>query len=94
LWNPDFDVPAHGESFFLPSEDRVRLMVHDEDHLRHDTLKLLGQAFDMAFPVDVKDKDRKISEDHRIKENMELHKEVECLQAKIKRLSDQHQEVE
>jgi len=69
-------------------------MIHDEDHLRRDTLKLLGQAFAMSFLVDVKNKDHKISKDHKIKENMELHKEVECLQAKIKCLSDLHQEAE
>ena len=43
LWDPDFDVPAHGEAFFLPSEDKARLMVHDEDHLLHDALKLSGK---------------------------------------------------
>jgi len=42
LWDPDFDVPTHGEPFFLPNEDRARLIVHDKDHLRHDTLKLFG----------------------------------------------------
>jgi len=76
LWDPDFDVPTHGESFFLPNEDRARLMVHDEEHLRHDTLKLLGQAFAMACMVDAKAKDCKTTKDQRIKENMELHKEV------------------
>jgi len=44
--------------------------------------------------VDVKAKDRKSVEDQRIKENMELHKEVERFQAKINRLSGVHQEVE
>jgi len=49
-------------------------MVHDEDHLRHDTLKLLEQAFAMPCLVDVKAKYRKTSEDQMIKENMELRK--------------------
>jgi len=69
-------------------------MVHDEDHLHHDTLKLLRQAFSLACLVDVKAKDQKTSEDQKIKENMELRKEMECLQAKINRLSGMHQEVE
>jgi len=37
LWDPDFDVSSHGKAFFLPSEEKARLMAHDEDHLRHDT---------------------------------------------------------
>ena len=63
LWDPDFDVSAHGEAFFLPNKDRARLMVHDKDHLFHDTLKLFGQAFAMACLVDAKEKDRKAVED-------------------------------
>ena len=31
-------------------------MVHNEDHLHHDTLKLFGQAFDMTCLVDAKAK--------------------------------------
>jgi len=93
-WDPDFDVPAHGEAFFLPSEDRARLMVHDEDHLHHDTLKLFGQAFAMACLANAKAKDQKSVEGQRVKENMELHKEVECFQAEINRLSGLHQEAE
>jgi len=69
-------------------------MVHDEDHLRHDTLKLFGQAFFMACLVDAKAKDQKAVDDQRVKENMELHKEVECLQYEIKRLSVMHKEAE
>jgi len=91
LWDHDFDVSAHGEAFFLPSEDKARLMVHDEDHLRHDTLKLFGKAFAMVCLFDAKEKDQMSVEDQRIKENMELHKEVERLQAEINRLDDLHQ---
>jgi len=69
-------------------------MVHDKDHLRHDIVKLLGQAFALACLVDVKAKDRKTIEDQRIKEKMEFHKEVERLHAEINRLSSLHQEVE
>jgi len=54
LWDPDFDVPAHGRAFFLPREDKARLMVHDKDHLCYGTLKLLSQAFALACLVDVK----------------------------------------
>ena len=54
LWDPDFDIPVHGELFFLPGEDKARLMAHDEDHLRHDTKKLLDQAFDLTFLVNIK----------------------------------------
>jgi len=50
-------------------------MVHDdEDHLYHDTLKLLGQAFALAFLVNVKAHNRKVFEDQKIKEIMELRK--------------------
>jgi len=82
------------ESFFLHNEHKARLMVHDEDHLRHDTLKLLGQAFAMACLMDAKEKDRKSAKDQRIKENMELHKEVERLQDEINCLSGLHEEAE
>jgi len=58
-------------------------MVHDKDHVRHDTMKLLGQAFALASLVDIKSKDRKTAENQRIKDNMELHKKVERFQAKI-----------
>jgi len=57
MWDPDFDVPIYGEVFFLPNEDRVRLIVHEENHLRHDALKLFGQTFSMACLVDAKAKD-------------------------------------
>jgi len=67
-------------------------MIHDEDHLRYDTMKLLGQAFALACLVDVKEKDWKTVEDQKIKENMELHKEVKHLQAEINRLSGLYQE--
>jgi len=92
LWDPDFDIRAQGEAFLLPSRDKARLMVHDEDHLRHDALKLFGQAFVMACLVDAKAKDRRSVENQRIKENMELQKEVECLQAEINRVNNLHQE--
>jgi len=68
-------------------------MVHEEDHLRHDTVKLLGQAFALACLIDVKARS-KTAEDQRIKENMELHKAMEHLQAKINQLSILYQEVE
>ena len=48
----------------------------------------------MACLVDVKEKDRKAVEDQRVKENTELHKEVERLLAEIKRLSGMRNEVE
>jgi len=79
FWDLDFDIPAHDESFFLTSKDKARLMAHDEDHLHHDIEKLLGQAFALACLVNVKAKERKRVEGQRIKENMELHKEVERL---------------
>jgi len=47
----------------------------------------------MASLVNAKAKDRKVVEDQRVKENMELHKEVERLQTEIKRFSGLHQEV-
>jgi len=47
LWDPSFDVPTHGEHTFLPSDDKVRLMAHDEDQLYRDTMKQIGQAFAM-----------------------------------------------
>jgi len=61
-------------------------MAHDEDHLRHNTEKLLGQAFSLVFRVNVKAKDRKRAEDQRFKENMELHQEVERLRPEVNHL--------
>ena len=83
LWDPDFDVPAHGRPFFLPNEDKAKLTAHDEDHLRHDTLKLLGQAFILACVVDVKAQDRKALEDQKTKEIMELCEGMEHLHAEV-----------
>jgi len=54
-------------------------MAHDEDHLRHDVEKLLGQAFSLTCLVNIKVKDRKRAKDQRVKENMELFQEVERL---------------
>jgi len=59
MWDPDFDVPTHGEAFFLPIEDKARLMVHDKDRLLHDALKLSRQAFAMDCLVNAKAKDQK-----------------------------------
>ena len=42
LWDPSFDVPTHGEHTFLPSNDKDKLMAHDEDQLYHDTMKKIG----------------------------------------------------
>jgi len=42
LWDPDFDVPTHVETFLLPNEDKARLMAHDEDRLLCDTMKQFG----------------------------------------------------
>jgi len=58
LWDPDFDIPTHGE-FFFPGEDKARLMAHDEDHLRHDVEKFLDQAFALTCLVNNKVKDQK-----------------------------------
>jgi len=46
----------------------------------------------MTCLVDAKAKDQKSVEDQRVKENMELHKEVKRLRGKINRLSGLHQE--
>ena len=84
LWDPDFDNPVHGESCFLPNEDKVRLMAHDEDRLRDDTEKLLGQALNaLTCLINIKAKDWKRAEDQTVKENMELHQEVERLWAEV-----------
>ena len=32
LWDLSFDVPTHGEHTFLPSDNKDRLMAHDEDN--------------------------------------------------------------
>ena len=69
-------------------------MTHDEDHLRHDAEKLLRQSFALACLVNVKVKDKKRDEDQRIKENMELHKEVERLQDDVNHFSGLQQKVE
>lgn len=81
-----YGTPTHGEAFFLPNEENARIMVHDEDHLRHDVLKLFGQAFAITWPVNAKERDQKVVEDQRLKENMEHHRDVERLWAEINRL--------
>jgi len=58
-------------------------MVHDEDYLFRDTMKQFRQAFSMGFLVIAKARDRKAAEDQRVKENVELQKEVERLRAEI-----------
>lgn len=85
LWDPNFDIPAHGESMFLPIEDKVRLMAKDEDRLHHDAKKLLGQAFGLTCLVNVKVKDQKRAEHQMINQNMELHQEMERLRAEVNR---------
>jgi len=72
LWDPNFDIPAHGESCFLSDEDKARLMVYGENHLRQDSEKLLGQAFSSACLANVKVRDRKKVEDKRIEQIVEL----------------------
>jgi len=88
LWDPDFDIPIHGETSFLPSEDKARLMVHHKDHLLRDTMKQFEQAFSMDCQVIAKARDRKAAEDQRVKENEKLRKEVEHLRVEINRLND------
>lgn len=61
-----YGTPTHGEAFFLPNEENARIMVHDEDHLRHDVLKLFGQAFAITWPVNAKERDQKVVEDQRL----------------------------
>jgi len=86
LWDPNFDIPAHGGSCFLPNKDKFKLMAHDEEHLHHETEKILIQAFALACVVNVKAKDWKRAEDQRFKQNLELHQEFECLQDEFNRL--------
>jgi len=62
-WDPNFDVPTHGETFFLPNEDRARLMVHDQNHLLRDTMKQFGKAFAMGCLVIAKAQDQKAAND-------------------------------
>jgi len=61
-------------------------MAHDEDHLRHDAEKLLGQAFALTCLVNFKVKDWKRAKDQRVKQNMVLHQEVERLRDKVNHL--------
>jgi len=46
-------------------------------------MKQFRQAFSMGFLVIAKARDRKAAEDQRVKENVELQKEVERLRAEI-----------
>jgi len=68
----------------------------DEDHLRHDAKKLLGKAFALTCLVNIKVKYRKRAEDQSVKENMELHQDVERLRAEVNcfsvALADKNQE--
>jgi len=57
LWDPNFDISAHGESCFLVGEDRARLAIYDEDQLCHDSKKLLGLAISLACLANVKAED-------------------------------------
>jgi len=63
LWDPNFNIPTYGETTFLPSEDKDRLIAHDEDHLLRDAMKQFGQAFAMGCLVVSKKRDRRATLD-------------------------------
>jgi len=74
-----------------PGKDKDRLMAHDEDHLLRDAMKKFRQAFAMGCLVIAK---TRTAEDQRVQENVELHKEIDCLQSEIKHSNGLQQEAE
>jgi len=60
-----------------------RLAVHDKDSLRRDSLNLSSQAFALACLADEKAQDRKVSEDHKNKEILDLRQGMDRLQVEI-----------
>ena len=93
MWDPDFDIPTYGETTFLPSEDKDRLMARDEDHLLRDTMKQFRQAFAMGCLVVANKRDRRAAEEQRIQENVELRKEIKHLQSELIHSNGLHQKV-
>jgi len=77
------DISTHGETCFLLDEDRARVMAHDEDRLRLDIKKLLGQAFALTCLADVKAGDWKKTEDKKAQQIVELQQEVERLRTEV-----------
>jgi len=69
-------------------------MAHDENHLLCDTMEQFGQALAMGCLVVTKMRDRRVVEDQRIQENVELRKEIERLQFELKHSNILQQEVE
>jgi len=51
---------------------------------------LESHHFAMGFLVIAKTRDRRVAEDQRIQENMELHKEIERLQSELKHSNGLH----
>jgi len=94
LWDPDFDIPTYGETTFLPSEDKDRLMARNEDHLLRDAMKQFGQAFAMGCLVVAKTRERRETEDQKIQENVDLRKEIKHLKSELTRSNGLHQEAE
>jgi len=87
LWDSDFDIPTYGETTFLPSEDKDRLMDRD-------TMKQFGKAFAMDCLVVSKTRERRSAEDQKIQENVELHKEIKRLKYELTHSNGLHQEAE
>ena len=54
-------------------------MAHDEDQLYRDAMKQIGQAFAMGCLAISKTRARKVAEDQKIQENLELRKKMEHL---------------
>jgi len=83
LWDSSFDVPTHGEHTFMPSDDKDKLMAHDEDQLYHDAMKQIGQVFAMGCLAISKTRAQKAAEDQKVQENLELRKKMELLQSDL-----------
>jgi len=94
LWNPSLNVPTYLEKALLPNEDRERLMGYDENHLVREAIKQFGQAFTTSCLPLTRKKNRRVAEELKAQENVELRKEVECLQNELKHSKGLQQENE
>jgi len=65
-----------------------------DDHLVHDAMKQIGQAFAMGCLAVTKMKNRRVAEDLKAQENAELHKEIKFLQNELKHSTNLQEEAE
>ena len=94
LWDPSLDTRTFLEKALLPTEERERLMTHDENHLVREAIRQFGQALARSCLTATKMKERKAAEDLKAQEISELRKEMEHLQSELQYTKDLQQEDE